>query len=285
MMKNVMMKNVVLITGCSSGIGREAARRFAREGYCVYASMRRTADGAGLRAEAEQTGWTLTTPELDVTSDESVSAAVVRILEETNGRLDILINNAGYYCVGPIEETAPDELRAQFETNVIGVLRVTRAVLPAMRQRGQGAIVNVSSVSGRMVLPAVGPYHASKWALEAMTEALRYEMRPFGIRVTCVEPGPFKTEIHNKEVPVRDSLRSDSPYQRMMAMYAKRSGNLPRAELSTVVEVLFRAATHPRPRLRWAVGPSSFAGTVLRRFVPDGIYEFFIRLVFGLWRR
>src|SRR5438552_3240580 len=124
---------VVLITGCSSGIGLGAARRFARAGHRVYASMRRPDEqGATLRAEATANGWSLATPQIDVTSDAQVVAAVQAILAETGGRIDVLVNNAGYYLFGPVEETAPDELRAQLETNVIGVLRVTRAVLPAM---------------------------------------------------------------------------------------------------------------------------------------------------------
>src|SRR5581483_6074620 len=172
---------------CSSGIGREAARRFARAGFRVYASMRRPEAGEALCAEAAANGWALAAPALDVTSDASVARAVSALLEETGGRLDVLVNNAGYYLVGTIEETSPDELRAQLETNVVGVLRVTRAVLPAMRARKGGAVINISSIAGRVALPVVAPYHASKWALEALTEGLRLEVRPFGIRVAAVE--------------------------------------------------------------------------------------------------
>src|SRR5262249_4698313 len=150
--------------GCSSGIGLAAARRFARAGYRVYASMRRPEQqGQALRDEAARQGWRLSTPALDVTSDDSVRAAVTGLLAETNQRLDVLVNNAGYYLYGAIEEVAPDELRAQLETNVIGVLRMTRAVVPVMRARGSGAIVNLSSVSGCVVLPITGPYNVSKW--------------------------------------------------------------------------------------------------------------------------
>ncbi len=130
---------VVLITGCSSGIGRgSAAERFARAGYQVFASMRRPEAGAALRERAAAEHWALETPALDVTSDTSVELGVRGVLAATGGRIDVLVNNAGYYAFGPIEETSPDELRAQLETNVIGVLRVIRAVLPAMRARGQG---------------------------------------------------------------------------------------------------------------------------------------------------
>jgi len=276
---------VVLITGCSSGIGHAAARRFAAQGFRVYASMRRPEQGQALRDEAAARGWSLSTPALDVTSDASVSAAVAALSSETGGRLDVLVNNAGYYCFGPIEETSPDELRAQLETNVVGVLRVTRAALPTMRARGQGAIVNISSVSGRVVVPIAGPYQASKWALEALTEALRYEVFPFGVRVTCVEPGPYKSELHGKEIRVAASLDPSSPYRPTMERYFQQVHAMKRADLDGVVDVIFRAATHPRPRLRWPCGPASFSGTVLRRLTPDALYEWLVRLVFRLRRR
>jgi NAD(P)-dependent dehydrogenase (short-subunit alcohol dehydrogenase family) len=276
---------VVLITGCSSGIGLASARRFARAGFRVYASMRRPERGAGLRDEAAREGWALATPALDVTSDASVAAAVGQLLAETGGRLDVLINNAGYFLFGAVEEISPDELRAQLETNVVGVLRVTRAVLPAMRARGGGSIVNLSSVSGRVVVPVVGPYHASKFALEALTEALRYEVAPFGVRVVAVEPGPFRTELHANEVRAVDSTRAGSPYAALMALYQKKSAAMRRGGLERVARAVFRAATRSHPPLRWPVGPTSFSGTVLRRLVPDALYELVVRVVFRLWRR
>src|SRR5947208_12920261 len=132
--------------------------------------MRDPARGAALRARAAEAGWRLTTPALDVTRDESVAAAVAGTLRDTDGRLDVLVNNAGYYAFGPLEETSPDELRAQLETNVIGVHRVTCAVLPAMRARRGGTVIVLGSISGKVAVPIVGPYHASKWALEGMIE-------------------------------------------------------------------------------------------------------------------
>ncbi len=189
----------MLITGSSSGIGRAAAERFAARGWRVFASMRRQVAGVPLLALAAEKGWKLTTPALDVTRDDSVAAAVGAILRETDGRLDVLVNNAGYYAWGPLEETSPDELRAQLETNVIGVHRVTRAVLPAMRARRAGTVVTVGSISGRVAVPIAGPYHASKWALEGMIEAWRLELAPFGVRVALVEPGPFATALHANE--------------------------------------------------------------------------------------
>jgi NAD(P)-dependent dehydrogenase (short-subunit alcohol dehydrogenase family) len=273
---------VVLITGCSSGIGRFAARRFAAQGFRVFASMRRPEAGADLRAEAERSGWALSTPALDVTSDDSVNTAVSSLLGETDGRLDVLVNNAGYYLVGPFEETSPEELRAQYETNVFGVHRVTRAVLPAMRARGEGAIVTVSSVAGRVVVPVVGGYHSSKFAVEALVEALRYEVAPFGIRVTLVEPGPFATRLHDKEK--RATPAADSPYGPLVDEYLRRSAAMKRRDPSRVVDVILRAATSPNPKLRWPVGPTSLQGTLLRRLTPDALYELVLGWAFR-WRR
>jgi NAD(P)-dependent dehydrogenase (short-subunit alcohol dehydrogenase family) len=277
----------ILITGTSSGIGRATAARFAARGWRVFATMRRpqSPEGVALREQAAREGWRLTTPELDVTRDDSVAAAVGAALEELGGRLDVLINNAGYYALGPLEETTPDELRAQFETNVIGVHRVTRAVLPAMRARGAGTIVTLGSVSGRVVVPMVGPYHASKWAIEALVEALRLELLPFGVRVALVEPGPFRTELHTKEIQAAAAGRADSPYADLLAAYKRQAGSMKRAEVERVVDVIERAATARRPRLRWLVGPTSFTAGRLRAFVPDRLYEWVLRIGFPIRRR
>jgi NAD(P)-dependent dehydrogenase (short-subunit alcohol dehydrogenase family) len=276
---------VVLITGCSSGIGAETARGFARAGFRVFATMRRPEAGAQLRQEAAAAGWTLTTPQLDVTSETSVATAVADLLAATGGRIDVLVNNAGYYCMGPVEETSPAELAAQLDTNLLGVLRLVRAVVPTMRVTGRGTVVNISSISGLVVLPLVGPYHASKFALEALTEALRYELSPFGVRVVAVEPGPIASAFHHNEVRVRGGGLPESPYAGLTAAYDRESAKLRRGRAVDVARVVVRAATARRPRLRWRVGPTSFSGGVLRRLVPDRIYEWAIGFVFHRgWR-
>jgi NAD(P)-dependent dehydrogenase (short-subunit alcohol dehydrogenase family) len=275
-------RRAVLITGSSSGIGRAAAIHFARKGWRVFASMRRPERAGALREESRSAGWALTTPALDVTSDDSVARAVTDLLVETGGRLDVLVNNAGYYAVGPLEETSTDELRAQLETNVVGVHRVTRAVLPAMRARREGAIVTIGSISGRVAVPMAAPYHASKWALEGMIEALRYELYPFGIRVTLVEPGPYRTELHVNEVPAAASGRPDSPYAALLAAYQRQAGAIRRDDLDALIEVIYRAATFPHPKLRWPVGPTSFVAGRLRAFCPDRLYELMMRIAFRI---
>ena len=273
----------ILITGSSSGIGRATAERFAARGWHVFASMRNPEAGGALRARAAEAGWRLTTPALDVTSDDSVAAATGEILRETSGRIDVLLNNAGYYAFGALEETSPDELRAQLETNVVGVLRVTRAVLPAMRARRAGSVVTIGSVSGRVAVPIGGPYHASKWALEGMIEALRLEMIPFGVRVALIEPGPYHTRLHDNERLAAAAGGKDSPYSELLDSYRRQSAGLPRQEdLGPLIDVIERAATSENPRLRWPVGPTSLTGGRLRAFVPDRLYEWLMRIAFPI---
>jgi NAD(P)-dependent dehydrogenase (short-subunit alcohol dehydrogenase family) len=273
---------VVLITGASSGIGRATARRFAARGWRVFASMRRPEKGEELLHDARHRGWWLEIPALDVTDDRSVDAAVAGVLASTGGRIDVLVNNAGYFAFGPLEEVSADELRAQLETNVVGAHRVTRAVLPSMRARRQGRVVFIGSLSGLVALPICGPYHASKWALEGMVETLRYELHPFGIGVTLVEPGPFKTALHDNEVRAMAAGRAGSPYAPLLEAYQEQARKLHRAELPAVVDVIERAATVRRPRLRWPVGPTWFSASILRRLVPDRLYELVVRKVFRI---
>ncbi len=274
------MERSVFVTGSSSGFGRATAQRFASRGWRVFASLRDPARGAALRAQAAAKGWRLTTPVLDVTRDDSVAAAVGSVLDETGGRLDVLVNNAGYYAYGSLEETTPDELRAQLETNVLGVHRVTRAVLPAMRVRRAGTVITLGSVSGRVALPLVGPYHASKWALEGMIEAWRLELAPFGVRMVLVEPGAFATALHDNE-RMAAAFGPDSPYAPLVGAYRRQNAGLPRAQdLTPVVDVIERAAASASPRLRWPVGPTSFSGVRLRPLVPDRLYEWLVRLAF-----
>jgi len=273
---------VVLITGASSGIGRATAVHFARKGWRVYASMRRPERAADLLLQAAASGWSLATPALDVTDDQAVARAVEQILRATGGRIDVLINNAGYYAFGALEETSPDKLRAQLDTNVVGVHRVTRAVLPAMRARRAGAIVTIGSIAGKVALPMVGPYHASKWALEGMIESLRYELIPFGIRVALVEPGAYKTDLHVKEIRAGAAGRSDSPYAALLAAYQRQMAGLRRDDLDALLDVIYRAATFPHPKLRWPVGPTSITAGRLRALCPDRLYEWLMRIAFRI---
>ena len=186
---------VVLVTGCSTGIGLEAALAFARRGDTTYASMRNLAKADSLRERAAEEGLTVAVVQLDVTDNDSVVAAI-RSIEDRHGAVDVLVNNAGIGSSGPIESIDLDKAAAVYDTNIWGAVRTVRAALPAMRAKGAGVIINVTSVAGRVPgTPYGGFYSSSKHALGTLSEALAWEVAPFGIRVACVEPGFFATEI------------------------------------------------------------------------------------------
>ena len=217
----------ILITGCSSGFGHDAARKLAERGHTVYATMRgvdgKNADVADeLRSWAEENDAALRVVELDVTSDDSVRAAVDRMLDEV-GHVDVVVNNAGQMFVGITEAFTPAELARQLDINVVGPHRVARAALPSMRERGEGLLVNVSSIAGRIAIPFFGVYHASKWGLEGWSEALRYELAPFGVDVVVVQPGPFGTNLFPRSPRPGDEEREAS-YGRMNEVLEELSG-------------------------------------------------------------
>src|SRR5918995_3639491 len=205
----------VLITGCSSGIGAATAARLVAGGWTVYATARRPETLADLEAKGCKT------LALDVVDDASRRAAVDAVVE-AEGAVGVLINNAGYSQSGAVESVPDERVRAQFETNVFGPLALCRLVLPAMREQGWGRIVNVSSMGGRFTFPGGGVYHASKHALEALSDALRYELRPFGVDVVVIEPGLVKTRFGETSVGSIHSVSGDaSPYRDFNAGVAK----------------------------------------------------------------
>jgi len=194
---------VVLITGCSSGIGKYSALEMARRGHRVFASMRNL-EGAGfIRADARKAQLALEILQLDVTDPGSVTGAVQQVLKQA-GAIDVLVNNAGMGSVGVVEDYTDEEIRYVFETNFFGAVRTTRAVLPAMRAQRSGTIIMMSSISGLRTFPFASVYSASKFALEAISNGLRYELKPFGIRVVLIEPGNFQTRAgSNMHFPKR----------------------------------------------------------------------------------
>jgi NAD(P)-dependent dehydrogenase (short-subunit alcohol dehydrogenase family) len=202
----------VLVTGCSSGFGKLTALLFGRHGHTVFATMRDVAKAGPMEAMATEEGLDVRVLALDVTDAESVTTAVRVAEDAAGGALDVVVNNAGIELRGPIEACSDDEILAQFDTNVFGVVRVVRAVLPAMRARGSGVIVNVSSIAGLVARPYAGMYSASKHALEAISEALHWEVQRFGIRVAVVEPGQFETGLLGNAV-IADGFGLDSPYR------------------------------------------------------------------------
>jgi NAD(P)-dependent dehydrogenase (short-subunit alcohol dehydrogenase family) len=261
----------VLITGCSSGIGRATALRLARAGWRVYATARRPDSIEDLKSHG------CNTIALDVCDQDSMQAAVAAI-EEKEGAVGVLVNNAGYEQAGVIEEVPLDLVRRQFETNVFGLVALTQLVLPGMRRQGWGRLVNISSVGGRLTFPAGGFYHASKFAVEAISDALRFEVRGFGIHVVVVEPGIIKTEFGNAAMAsaaAKDAQRS-GPYQRLnaaaeQAIEQAYGGWMSRFAVGpdAVARVIERAISRSRPRTRYRVTLGANSMILARRLLPD----------------
>src|SRR5436853_2705144 len=210
---------VVVITGCSTGIGRATAERLTKGGHTVYATARRLESIADLA----QQGCRILS--LDVTDEESMGAAVTHV-EQAEGAVGALVNNAGYSQSGAIEDVPMEQVRRQFETNVFGLIRMSQLVLPGMRKQGFGRIVNVSSMGGKLVFPGGGVYHATKHAVEALSDALRFEVGGFGINVVLIEPGLIVTNFgETAAATVDDHLPSEGPYAEFNAAVAEETKN------------------------------------------------------------
>ena len=270
---------VALITGASSGIGRATATALVSAGFVTYATARRTETLTGL---ANQGCHVL---HLDVTDEESMVAAV-RTVEIKHGAIDVLINNAGYGPLGPLEDMDTRQMRQLFETNVFGLVRLSQLVLPGMRARGRGRIINISSMGGEFTTPFGGAYHASKYAVEAFSDALRFEVRPFGIEVVVVQPGPVKTRMADSAVK---SLRiePDSPYAPRLKSFARVSleslekGNgVISAE--DVAAVIVKALKSRKPKTRYKVGTIAHMMPFLRHILPDRTWDaLLVRMMFS----
>lgn len=270
----------VLITGTSSGIGRATALRLARRpGLTVYATARRVqaiADlaDAGARLLA-----------LDVTDEASMRAAAEAV-EAEHGAVGVLVNNAGYGEYGTVEETGLDGVRRQFETNVFGLARMTQLVLPGMRAAGRGRIVNVGSMGGRLVFPAGGYYHASKYAVEALTDALRFETAPFGIIVSLIEPGLIRTGFGDTAAStLAGSAASAGPYAALTAAVDRQMARSYRSALlsappETVAAVIERAITAARPRTRYVITPAAAVLIHTRRLFGARAFDAYLRAQF-----
>ena len=270
----------LLITGASSGIGAATAILLNQHGYRVWGTIR---DVARIQELPENLRSAVRFIGMDVTDDESVGQAIKQVIEES-GHIDILINNAGYGSFGPLEETPIELIRTQMETNYIGAIRVTQALLPSMRERNSGTIVNVTSLAAHFVIPFQIQYSASKFALRALTEGLRQELRPFNIRVFAVEPGDIKTRFNDATQfsPVNPS----SPYKKWsQQVWETIDHNLqiaPPPEL--VAKVIHRAILSGKKRTqRYTAGDFiSRQFPLISRFLPDCIREWGIRLFYGV---
>ena len=270
-----------LVTGASSGIGEDTARKLQALGYIVYGAARRTdrlqtlvADGVRPLA-------------MDVTDDASMTAGVNRVLEET-GRIDVLVNNAGYGSFGAVEDVPMDEARRQFEVNVFGLARLTQLVAPHMRAQGSGTIINISSMGGRLTTPLGGWYHATKYAVEALSDALRMELRPFGIDVVVIEPGCIRTAWWAIAADHLEATASGSAYAdqiRAVAGTMRSESNQRRYSPPAVIaRAIGKIVTARRPRTRYAVGFMARPLIAARRILPDRAFDRLIGAAFGLRR-
>lgn len=271
------MSKVVLITGCSTGIGRDLAQRLTRSGHTVVATARSTETLHDLDAA-------LKLP-LDVTQSDSVDQVVDRTLDQL-GRIDVLVNNAGYAIRGAVEEVQVDQVRQMFDTNLLGMLRMTQAIVPHMRRNMAGRIVNISSIAGKLVTPGNGAYSATKFAMEAISDALRLELSPFGIQVVLVEPGAIKTQFHRTvEANAREVLTNPaSPYLALYEQYQKVTADMRAREpgpdaVSKVVEM---AIATGRPKARYLVG-FPFSGTLVL-LLGGAAWDLVVRSMFKIQR-
>ena len=272
---------VALVTGASSGIGKDTAHKLRALGYIVYGAARRTDRLQALTADG------IRPLAMDVTDDASMSAGVDRILEET-GRIDVLVNNAGYGSFGAVEDVPMDEARRQFEVNVFGLARLTQLVAPHMRAQGSGTIINISSMGGRLTTPLGGWYHATKYAVEALSDALRMELRPFGIDVVVVEPGGIRTEWYAIAADHLEATAEGSAYATQVKAVAgsMRSESYQRrySPPAVIARTIGKIVTARHPRTRYAVGFMAGPLIAARRILPDRAFDRLIGAAFGLRR-
>ncbi len=269
---------VVLITGAGAGIGLALARRLVANNWIVYAGVR------DLKRAARDLGDTSARPlRLDVTRPTEARAALKRILKDC-GRLDALVNNAGYGLYGAFEELSDAEFRAQFDTNFFGALELARQVLPVMRAAGGGRIINVSSILGRMTLPTGAAYCSSKWALEAATEALRYEVGPFNIHVSLVEPGLIRTRFKDNMQLARPT-KSASPYAPLTSKIGREYSGFSSSP-DAAARVIAGVLNAQRPALRYRAGLDSRVYYRLHQLLPEWLLDLAYRLAIArLWKR
>ena len=255
MTNNHTLKKIALITGSSSGIGLEITLSLARNGYKTYATMRDINKASLLLDFAIKEGLSIAPLEMDVTNDLEINSIIKNIVDES-GRIDVLVNNAGYGLIGYFEDLQMEEIRKQFETNFFGVLRVTQKIIPIMRNQKYGTIVNISSGAGRVGFPGISAYVSTKFALEGFTESLYYELQPLGIKVIIIEPGVTKTNFFRNSIYGQRAKSSESTYSKSLA------------KISNNIDIMHQHATNPQevagvfleairlkePNLRYIVG-------------------------------
>jgi NADP-dependent 3-hydroxy acid dehydrogenase YdfG len=273
------MTQTIFITGASSGIGKATAHYFHDKGWNVVATLRDPAQAGDLAALPR-----VLVTRLDVTDGASVAAAV-DAAHARFGSIDVLLNNAGYGAYGPLEAFDMEGIRRQFDTNVIGLLEVTKAILPGMRTQGKGVIVNISSIGGRMTFPLGTLYHGTKFAVEGLSEALHYELEPLGIRVKIVEPGMIATDFSGRSFDFRQTLELTA-YQpvvdKLFAVLGSSEMAATASPPSVVCEAIWAAVTDGTSRLRYTAGADAAAYMAARSAQDDATFIGGVRAQFGL---
>jgi NAD(P)-dependent dehydrogenase (short-subunit alcohol dehydrogenase family) len=279
----------VLITGATDGLGKAAALLLAERGYRVFAAGRSAKKRAHLDALAKQEKLPLETLEMDVCDDRSVQRAVTAVYQKA-GTINVLINNAGLAYVATVEDMTIEDWRRQFETNFFGVLRVTQAVLPQMRERRRGRIIMISSVSGLVTPPTQGAYSASKHAMEGLSNAMRHELYPFGVETVLIEPGYIVTNIQQTAVevaqPYQDKIQN-GPYAKVYAgswAGAKSSRAKSKTTPEDCARVILEAIEAPKPKARYGVTPLAARIKWAKRLLPDSFLDALIRKRYGITR-
>jgi NAD(P)-dependent dehydrogenase (short-subunit alcohol dehydrogenase family) len=285
---NGEITRIAVVTGSSSGIGFETALLLARSGFHTYATMRNLEKSKNITEIANTEKLPLQVVQLDVNDDISVKNAIDKIVAAAeNKRIDVLVNNAGYGLFGPLEDISIEEIKAQFETNFFGAIRVTQQVLPVMRkQNSGGTIVNVSSVGGRIGIPVLSAYQSTKFALEGLSESMSYELEPFGIRVVIIEPGFIRTNIINSSTSAEKALDPKSPYfplmQKVKNHFKSMMENASSSPPEEVAKVILQAITSENPQLRYTVGDDATTLIQARMNMPDKEFKKMIMQNFSL---
>ena len=271
------MESVALVTGCSSGIGLETAIALGREGHFTYATMRDVKKSGSLDKIVNDEGLPIKVLELDVDSEKSVDDAIVKIMEE-KGRVDTLINNAGWGMWGAVEDVSIEEFKQQFETNFFSIIRLIQKVAPIMRKQKSGNIVNVSSVAGKIGFPVSPAYISSKFALEGLSECIRFELGPFGINVIIIEPGVIKTNFFDSMKMAKKS-NSDSVYNEITSKVV--SGVKMMAEMGTepkeVADTIIKSINEEKPLPRYIVGNDAMMFLEAKKMKTDIEFENYIK--------
>ena len=279
-------ERVAIVTGSSTGIGYETSLALARNGFYCYATMRRLGEGSTqLTNIAKKENLPLEVTQLDVNNNNSITDAINKIRDEKK-RIDVAVNNAGYALVGSLEETSIDEMRAQFETNFFGSIRVMQQVIPIMRKQRTGKIVNITSMGGRIAIPLDPIYHATKFALEGLSESIQYELEPFGIKVILIEPGAVESNFWKnlRMVSKESSNSNNSPYRQLANRMSESFRQIAQNSIhaSDVANVILQAVTSDEPDFRYVVGKDASMIIEARKNMSDREFKNLIKNQFNL---